>query len=288
MNIFNSLCESEFDIFLSYNWDQKLQVKRLKDEFTKTYGLKCCLDQKEIKNSNVFIVCISVKYCLSDECINEINYAKSINKPIIILMLERLNIQELADICFTIDRLIKINNTYPLNEPTQEPEVKFDVFFSFNWDQKLQVKRLNDELTKTNHLKCCLDQQEFKTNSFNAIFNSKIFVSCISPRYSMSDNFLNEINYAKSIHKLIMVLMLVKPTLQVVTDIGFIINKLTKIEDLENFIKRCIFSYIEFKDLNILNEQHYFNYNYINEDDELQFTENIFKTKVNSNKPFVS
>jgi hypothetical protein len=234
MNIFNSLCESEFDIFLSYNWDQKLQVKRLKDEFTKTYGLKCCLDQKEIKNSNVFIVCISVKYCLSDECTNEINYAKSINKPIIILMLERLNIQELADICFTIDRLIKINNTYPLNEPIQEPEVKFDVFFSFNWDQKLQVRRLNDELTKTNHLKCCLDQQEFKTNSFNAILNSKIFVSCISPRYSMSDNFLNEINYAKSIHKLIMVLMLVKPTLQVVTDIGFIINKLTKIDVFKN------------------------------------------------------
>jgi hypothetical protein len=88
--------------------------------------------ESKIKNSNVFIVCISVKYCLSDECINEINYAKSINKPIITLMLERLDIQELADICFTIDRLIKINNTYPLNEPIQEPEVKFDVFFSIS------------------------------------------------------------------------------------------------------------------------------------------------------------
>lgn len=55
-------------------------------------------------------------------------------------------------------------------------------------------------------------------------------------------------------------------------------NKSTKIEDLEDFIKKCIFSYTEFKNLNILNEQHYFNYNYLNEDNELQFTENIFKT----------
>lgn len=236
MNILNSICESEFDIFLSYNWDQKLQVKRLKDEFTKTYGLKCCQESKisNLKNSNVFIACISVKYCLSDQCINEINYAKSINKPIIILMLERLNIQELADICFTIDRLIKINNPYQINEPLREPEIKFDVFFSFNWDQKLQVRRLYDELTKTNDLKCWLDQREFKTNSFDAIFNSKIFVSCISPRYSISDNFLNEINYAKSIYKPIMVLMLVKPLLQVVTDISFIINKLTKINAFKN------------------------------------------------------
>jgi len=55
-------------------------------------------------------------------------------------------------------------------------------------------------------------------------------------------------------------------------------NKSTKIEDLEDFVKKCIFSYTKFKELNILNEQHYFNYNYLNEDDELQFTENIFKT----------
>jgi chaperone BCS1 len=55
-------------------------------------------------------------------------------------------------------------------------------------------------------------------------------------------------------------------------------NKSTKIEDLEQFIKGCISSYTTFKDLNILNEQHYFNYNCLSEDNELEFTENIFKT----------
>ena len=112
----------EFDVFISYNWDHKKQVRRLYDELTKKYGLKCWLDDVELKasalmdelakgiqNSRVICCCITRKYCKSDNCIGEINYAKTIGKPMVILMFERLNMQALEGVGFIIGKLIRVN-----------------------------------------------------------------------------------------------------------------------------------------------------------------------------------
>ena len=61
-------------------------------------------------------------------------------------------------------------------------------------------------------------------------------------------------------------------------------NKNATLSDLENFIKNCIVSYTEYKDLNMLQDQYFFNYLCSTEDNDLVYTENIFK----SNKTFTS
>jgi len=91
------------EIFLSYNLDNKDYVQRLYDKLC-NLKLKVWIDDKKldntslnlqlanrIKNSQVFMCCITKKYSESQNCQNELLFAIKENKPIIILMFEHFD-----------------------------------------------------------------------------------------------------------------------------------------------------------------------------------------------------
>ena len=104
--------QKKSDLFLSYHWINKNQVKQLEDELTST-GLRVCKEDKEyntndnnlnpqaadvIKNSQLFVCCLSNDYCNSNNCFFELDYANIINKPMIILKLESLKTKEISKV----------------------------------------------------------------------------------------------------------------------------------------------------------------------------------------------
>ena len=99
---------ADYDVFMSYNWGSKPYVRKLYDYLTNIQSFKVWIDDKEltndllfdqlgkgIKSSKCFVCCITKKYCDSDNCQKELNYASVLKKPLIVLMLERLDIGEI-------------------------------------------------------------------------------------------------------------------------------------------------------------------------------------------------
>ena len=145
--------QCDFDVFISYNWDHKVQVRNLYDMLTKNYGLKCWLDDVELKpnslmdelakgitNSKVFLCCITKQYCKSSNFIGEINHARNLDKPMVILMIERLGISALGGVGFIIGQLIR-TNAYKFPELFDEPSG--DLI-------KQVIKAVNDKLDEWN------------------------------------------------------------------------------------------------------------------------------------------
>ena len=103
------------DVFISYNWNSKNQVKDLYKMLTNTYGYKVWLDDeqlnagnqlfselaKAIDHSKVFICCLTADYCKSKNCNLEFYYAYESNKPMIILMIENLKPYDITKIHLT-------------------------------------------------------------------------------------------------------------------------------------------------------------------------------------------
>ena len=100
------------DIFLSYNWNIKEQVKLLQEELEKE-GFKVWRDDKQlhagnspltaelakgIKKSKVIICCITKDYCKSKNCNLEIEFADSCKKQMIILMIDKIEPTEIHKI----------------------------------------------------------------------------------------------------------------------------------------------------------------------------------------------
>lgn len=151
-------------------------------------------------------------------------------------------------ICFYIKNL-KTDGIYSKREPDKCEKTSNPTFDIFIPDQYKEFI-----LEKSKDIRCMMKIYKEKLNTDNDSIN----------------NSINRSSFEKKEHYMRI----------------FSNNKSTKIEDLEYFIKECISSYTDFKDLNILNEQHYFNYNYLTEDNELEFTENIFKTNKTFNTIF--
>ena len=93
------------DVFISYNHLIKKQAKQLYDVLT-GLNYKVWMDQTDlnagsspatseiataIKNSKVFLSCITKDYCRSFNCNREIEYASNTKKQIIVLMIERID-----------------------------------------------------------------------------------------------------------------------------------------------------------------------------------------------------
>lgn len=128
----------EFDIFISYNWDIKEQVVQLHNKLMES-NIKVWRDDtsmrnndsplteqlaKGIKNSKLFICCITKKYDDSKNCNLEINYAHSINKAIMVLMMEKIEVANLKPgIGIIIGSLARINC---YRNPTNWFDVNFD------------------------------------------------------------------------------------------------------------------------------------------------------------------
>lgn len=98
------------DIFISYNWGIKDQVRELYKILTDN-NYKVWMDENDLHNSDnpltsvlatniiksaVFLCCITENYCKSYNCNLEIEYANKKRKPIVPLMIQRiLNIGEI-------------------------------------------------------------------------------------------------------------------------------------------------------------------------------------------------
>jgi len=65
-----------------------------------------------IKNSTVFICCLTKKYCESKNCKNELEYADASEKKVIVLMFERFtknDFSEIGGIGFIIGPMVRYN-----------------------------------------------------------------------------------------------------------------------------------------------------------------------------------
>ena len=94
-----------FDVFISYNWGIKAQVRQLY-EILKSLNYKVWLDERElnagssplttelalaIRDSKVILSCITKDYCASYNCNLEVEYASAKKKPMIVLMIEKID-----------------------------------------------------------------------------------------------------------------------------------------------------------------------------------------------------
>ena len=94
-----------FDVFISYNWGIKDQVKKLYAILT-SLNYKVWLDEKElnagssplttelalaIRDSKVILSCITKDYCKSYNSNLEVEYASAKKKQMIVLMIEKID-----------------------------------------------------------------------------------------------------------------------------------------------------------------------------------------------------
>jgi len=103
------------DVFISYNWEIKAQVRKLYQVLT-SLNYKVWMDQTDlnagsspltaelalaIKNSKVILSCITTDYCKSYNCNLEVEYASAKKKQIITLMIERMDTTKIDEIQVT-------------------------------------------------------------------------------------------------------------------------------------------------------------------------------------------
>jgi len=103
------------DVFISYNWGIKKQVNELFDALT-SLNYQVWLDEKDlnsgnsaltaelakgIKQSKVFVSCITNDYCKSNNCNLEVEYASAKKKPMIALMIEKIDPTDIDEIQIT-------------------------------------------------------------------------------------------------------------------------------------------------------------------------------------------
>ena len=111
-----------FDIFLSYNWESKDLIKSLYAKLTQELEYKVWIDDHQldsrglyeqlcegIKNSKCVVCCVTKKYSQSENCIREINFASVSRKPLIIIMLDRLDVSDIGSVGFIIASLTRFN-----------------------------------------------------------------------------------------------------------------------------------------------------------------------------------
>ena len=100
------------DIFLSYNWNIKKQVKSLYDKLTEL-NYKVWMDDEKlnagnnaltaelangIKTSKLFLSCVTQDYCKSYNCNLEVEFASQSKKEMIILMVDKLDTTSIHEI----------------------------------------------------------------------------------------------------------------------------------------------------------------------------------------------
>ncbi len=135
------------DIFISYNWAIKEQVKQLYDILTENNKYKVWMDDKDLETSNkpltsqlgtnilkskLFLCCITEEYCKSYNCNLEIEYANSKGKSVIPLMIEKISkIEEIkvngrdheSGVDFIISSMTRLNcykdSNWPIDKKTE-------------------------------------------------------------------------------------------------------------------------------------------------------------------------
>ncbi len=149
----------QFDIFLSYNWDSKDLVKSLYQKLTEELNYSVWLDDNQLDSRSLFeqlcegiklskcVLCVvTKKYTESDNCVREINFASSCRKPLVVIMLERLDIMDLGSVGFIIAPLTR------LNFYKQDPEMMWSGLMFENLTKSLQLNTAGVKNEKTKML----------------------------------------------------------------------------------------------------------------------------------------
>jgi hypothetical protein len=104
-----------YDVFISYNWGIKTQVRQLYDVL-RSLNYRVWLDERElnagsnpltaelataIRDSKVILSCITTDYCKSFNCNLEVEYASAKKKQMIALMIERIDTTTIDEIQVT-------------------------------------------------------------------------------------------------------------------------------------------------------------------------------------------
>jgi hypothetical protein len=117
--------EKEFDVFCSYQWDIKSDIEHLhKNLESAVKDLRIWRDVNELRNNNVglfkqlgkniigskiFLCCLTKKYTKSENCLRELNFAAKMSKPIIYLMIEKMNVDQLdPEVAFIMGNAVYI------------------------------------------------------------------------------------------------------------------------------------------------------------------------------------
>ena len=96
------IIEEKFDIYISYDYNSKTQIRQLYDKLTALYEFKIWLDEIEIdldrnlnkqlmngiRESKLFMCCLTNDYTFSDTSVDEIALADELKKPFLVLLLE--------------------------------------------------------------------------------------------------------------------------------------------------------------------------------------------------------
>ena len=116
-----------FQVFLSYQWDIKPEIRSIYKILTEEYNLKVWMDEHELKptgnlydqlttglNNSKYVLCfITKKYSQSKNCKFEIEYASNLNEnnenKIIVKMMEDLKMREIGSVGMIINVKTRIN-----------------------------------------------------------------------------------------------------------------------------------------------------------------------------------
>ncbi|RNA33955.1 hypothetical protein BpHYR1_035138 [Brachionus plicatilis] len=115
---------------------------------------------------------------------------------------------------------------------------KFDIFLSYQWEIQDKVKELCRQLTLSG-LKVWMDIYQLAggnlhTEIVNGISNSKIFVCCITKKYSESKNCENELCFAYDSNQKIIAIMFEKVTLGDLMGVGLMLARLLRINAFDD------------------------------------------------------
>ena len=104
---------------------------------------------ESIRNSKIFLCCITKKYSESKNCIKEINYAATLDKKFIVLMWERLQMDDLNEVGFIINPLVRYN-CYQHKEILQSWSGPYFEYLMHNINKLLNRDTNNDSLPYPN------------------------------------------------------------------------------------------------------------------------------------------
>jgi hypothetical protein len=101
--LFRKMANNKFNVFLSYASENKHDVMKILDHLNQA-GLTVWIDTEEMKcgsldehrmngirNSQVFVACISTKYNENENCMKEFNYAIANKTDIVYVLFEKIN-----------------------------------------------------------------------------------------------------------------------------------------------------------------------------------------------------
>lgn len=174
----------KFDIFISYNWDIKPSVIKLYQALTTKYNFRVWMDEYEmgqtrlvdelstaISNSELFLCCITKKYSESENCKDEMDYAKNLKKKFIVLMFERIPMDDLGGVGFIIGPKVRFNC---YKEPAMFNEWSGSTFDSI-------IEAIKDNLNASSEMGSSGNEKD--SLSINEILEEDKYLVCTSKNY---------------------------------------------------------------------------------------------------------